>query len=103
MKVILVLIGIFVDLFWCAYYCGPIQQFESEIGFDLVLLLNLVEHVDDPLAVFEHLRGIPWFQAFFPFRAETLALRIKKSFGFFFKIFFFLKMYVWGWRDGSVG
>ena len=41
-----------------AYYCGPIQQFESEIGFDLVLLLNLVEHVDDPLAVLEHLRGM---------------------------------------------
>ncbi len=34
-----------------SYFCGTIETFETENKFDLVLLLNLIEHVADPLAV----------------------------------------------------
>lgn len=33
------------------YYCGPIEDFETFSRFDLILMLNLVEHVKDPVAV----------------------------------------------------
>lgn len=31
-----------------AYFCGRIEDFETTEKFDFVLLLNLIEHVDDP-------------------------------------------------------
>lgn len=34
-----------------AYFCGRIEDFESTRQFDLILLLNLIEHVKDPIAV----------------------------------------------------
>lgn len=34
-----------------AYFCGPIEAFASERRFALILMLNLIEHVDDPGAV----------------------------------------------------
>jgi 2-polyprenyl-3-methyl-5-hydroxy-6-metoxy-1,4-benzoquinol methylase len=33
------------------YFLGPIQQFETQERFDLILMLNLIEHVSDPRAV----------------------------------------------------
>jgi 2-polyprenyl-3-methyl-5-hydroxy-6-metoxy-1,4-benzoquinol methylase len=33
------------------YFCGRIEQFESRERFDLILLLNLIEHVSDPRQV----------------------------------------------------
>jgi 2-polyprenyl-3-methyl-5-hydroxy-6-metoxy-1,4-benzoquinol methylase len=35
------------------YYCGTIESFKSETLFDVVLLLNLIEHVADPLSVLQ--------------------------------------------------
>lgn len=39
------------------YFCGRIEDFETNRAFDLVLLLNLIEHVRDPLAVLQKLRS----------------------------------------------
>jgi len=36
-----------------AYFEGTIEQFETDKRFDLVLLLNLIEHVADPKAVMQ--------------------------------------------------
>ena len=33
------------------YFCGRIEDYESDERFDLVILLNLIEHVADPLEV----------------------------------------------------
>jgi 2-polyprenyl-3-methyl-5-hydroxy-6-metoxy-1,4-benzoquinol methylase len=33
------------------YFCGRIESFETDQKFDLVMLLNLIEHVQDPGAV----------------------------------------------------
>jgi len=33
------------------YYQGPIEQFEDEERYDVILVLNLIEHVADPLKV----------------------------------------------------
>lgn len=33
------------------YFCGRIENFKSDVKFDLILLLNLVEHIPDPLRV----------------------------------------------------
>jgi SAM-dependent methyltransferase len=33
------------------YFCGRIEDFQSTEKFDAVMLLNLIEHVDDPAAV----------------------------------------------------
>jgi 2-polyprenyl-3-methyl-5-hydroxy-6-metoxy-1,4-benzoquinol methylase len=39
------------------FFCGRIEDFESSRRFDLILLLNLIEHVQDPLAVLQKLRA----------------------------------------------
>lgn len=41
-----------------AYFCGRVEDFKTEQRYDLILLLNLIEHVDNPLAVLEHLRAL---------------------------------------------
>ena len=33
------------------YFCGPIERFETTRRFDVILLLNLIEHVEDPEAL----------------------------------------------------
>jgi SAM-dependent methyltransferase len=49
-------------------FAGTIEEFETEERFDLVLMLNLVEHVADPVAVLEKARellapgGLLWLQ-----------------------------------------
>jgi 2-polyprenyl-3-methyl-5-hydroxy-6-metoxy-1,4-benzoquinol methylase len=40
------------------YYCGRIEDFETDVRFDLILLLNLIEHVQDPKAVLEKVRSL---------------------------------------------
>lgn len=40
------------------YHCGLIQEFESDRRFDLVLLLNIIEHVENPEAVLRKVRGL---------------------------------------------
>jgi 2-polyprenyl-3-methyl-5-hydroxy-6-metoxy-1,4-benzoquinol methylase len=40
------------------YFCGRIEDFETDRKFDLVLLLNLIEHVEDPLAILKKIRSI---------------------------------------------
>jgi 2-polyprenyl-3-methyl-5-hydroxy-6-metoxy-1,4-benzoquinol methylase len=34
-----------------AYFCGRVEEFETSERFELVMLLNLIEHVSDPKAV----------------------------------------------------
>ena len=41
-----------------AFFCGRIEDFEADRTFDLILLLNLIEHVQSPLAVLEKLRSM---------------------------------------------
>ena len=40
------------------YFCGRVEDFVSEERFDLVLMLNVIEHVDDPHAVLGKIRGL---------------------------------------------
>jgi SAM-dependent methyltransferase len=40
------------------YLCGRIEDFETNQKFDLVLLLNLIEHVADPYQVLAKIRGM---------------------------------------------
>lgn len=40
------------------YFCGRIEDFETTDKFDFVLMLNLIEHVADPLAVMKKISDI---------------------------------------------
>jgi SAM-dependent methyltransferase len=41
-----------------AFHCVRIEDFESARQFDLILLLNLIEHVEDPRSVLTAVRGM---------------------------------------------
>ena len=40
------------------YFCGRIEDFKSEQSFDLILMLNLIEHVRNPVAVLSAVRNL---------------------------------------------
>ncbi len=40
------------------YFCGRAEEFDSERRFDLILMLNLIEHVQDPRAVLARMRRL---------------------------------------------
>lgn len=40
------------------YFCGPIEQFETEKKFHFVLLLNLIEHVANPQEILQKVESI---------------------------------------------
>lgn len=40
------------------FHLGRIEDFESDSKFDLILLLNLIEHVEDPVAVLAKMRSL---------------------------------------------
>ena len=40
------------------YFCGKIEDFQTDKKFDLVLLLNLIEHVENPFAVLSKIREL---------------------------------------------
>ncbi|PWU01209.1 MAG: class I SAM-dependent methyltransferase [Bacteroidetes bacterium] len=40
------------------YFCGTIEQFQTEAKFDVILLLNLIEHVQDPLETLKKCRAL---------------------------------------------
>ncbi len=40
------------------YFCGGIEQYKTEIKFDLIVMLNLIEHVGDPLFVLKKIRSM---------------------------------------------
>jgi len=40
------------------YFCGRIEEFNTDKKFDLILLLNLIEHVGDPKALLTKVRNI---------------------------------------------
>ena len=40
------------------YFCGPIEDFQTDKKFDLILLLNLIEHVENPRAVLGKIREL---------------------------------------------
>jgi SAM-dependent methyltransferase len=41
-----------------AYFAGRIEDFEPDRAYDFVLLLNLIEHVEEPLSILEKVRGL---------------------------------------------
>lgn len=41
-----------------AYFCGRIEDFDTTERYDLVTLLNLIEHVQDPRSVLRKVRGL---------------------------------------------
>ncbi|TKD51731.1 class I SAM-dependent methyltransferase [Sphingomonas baiyangensis] len=41
-----------------AFFLGRIEEYETDARFDVILLLNLIEHVDDPVAVLAKVRGL---------------------------------------------
>lgn len=41
-----------------AFHLGRIEEFDDDRKYDLILLLNLIEHVDDPVAVLARMRGL---------------------------------------------
>ncbi|MBN8815677.1 MAG: class I SAM-dependent methyltransferase [Sphingomonas sp.] len=40
------------------FFLGRIEDFETDRRFDVILMLNLIEHVDDPVAVLAKVRGL---------------------------------------------
>ncbi|MCB0328294.1 MAG: class I SAM-dependent methyltransferase [Bdellovibrionales bacterium] len=40
------------------YFCGRIEDFQSDERFHVILALNLIEHVADPLAMLRHFREL---------------------------------------------
>jgi SAM-dependent methyltransferase len=38
------------------YFCGRVEDFQTETRFDLILMLNIIEHVADPVAVLSRVR-----------------------------------------------
>lgn len=40
------------------YFCGGIEQYETAVKFDLILMLNLIEHVSDPLFVLKKIKSL---------------------------------------------
>lgn len=40
------------------YHCGPVESFRPDTAYDLVVLLNLIEHVADPRAVLTAVRAM---------------------------------------------
>ncbi len=40
------------------YFCGKIEDFKTNQKFDFVLLLNLIEHVENPLAVLQGIESV---------------------------------------------
>jgi SAM-dependent methyltransferase len=40
------------------YFQGTLESFETETRYDLILMLNLIEHVSDPLAVLNKAAGL---------------------------------------------
>ncbi|WP_326524947.1 class I SAM-dependent methyltransferase [Sphingomonas sp.] len=40
------------------FFLGRIEDFETDARFDVILMLNLIEHVDDPVAVLAKVRGL---------------------------------------------
>lgn len=41
-----------------AYFRGRIEDFRTSVRFDLVLMLNLIEHVEEPVAVLRRIRSL---------------------------------------------
>ena len=40
------------------FHCGRVEDFQSNETFDLILLLNLIEHVADPGAILNRMQGL---------------------------------------------
>jgi len=41
-----------------AYFNGPVETFKTQDKFHLILMINLIEHVKDPVAVLKKVRGL---------------------------------------------
>lgn len=40
------------------FFLGPVERFKTERRFDVIFMLNLIEHVADPTAVLARMRGL---------------------------------------------
>jgi 2-polyprenyl-3-methyl-5-hydroxy-6-metoxy-1,4-benzoquinol methylase len=40
------------------FYLGPVETYETDRRFDVIFMLNLIEHVADPVAVLEKMQGL---------------------------------------------
>lgn len=40
------------------YFCGGIEHYTTDVKFDLILMLNLIEHVSDPLFVLKKIKSL---------------------------------------------
>jgi SAM-dependent methyltransferase len=40
------------------FFLGPVESYETDKKFDVIFLLNLIEHVADPVAVLTRMRGL---------------------------------------------
>lgn len=40
------------------FHCGRVEDFQSNDAFDLILLLNLIEHVADPGVILQRMQGL---------------------------------------------
>ena len=40
------------------FFLGPVEAFETDQRFDVIFMLNLIEHVADPVAVLARMRGL---------------------------------------------
>lgn len=40
------------------YFCGRVEDFDTDLEFDLIVMLNLIEHVADPGAVLAKMRAL---------------------------------------------
>jgi 2-polyprenyl-3-methyl-5-hydroxy-6-metoxy-1,4-benzoquinol methylase len=66
------------------YFCGRIEDFETTQKFDFVLLLNLIEHVENPLAVLNKIEHILTDQGIILIKTpnyDSLDARLFKNWG----------------------
>lgn len=40
------------------FFCGPVEEFKDEERFDIIIALNLIEHVQDPISILEKFRDL---------------------------------------------
>ena len=64
------------------FHCGPVEKFAAPIKFDLILMLNLIEHVANPAAVLNAMRQLLSAQGLIVIKTpnvDTLDCRIFRN------------------------
>jgi 2-polyprenyl-3-methyl-5-hydroxy-6-metoxy-1,4-benzoquinol methylase len=66
------------------YFCGKIEDFETDQKFDLILMLNLIEHVEDPLVIMQKIEKLLTDQGILLIKTpnyDSLDARVFKRWG----------------------